>query len=55
MIDGQKQEFIYSSYLLRHHELVRMMREVGFTAVQEKPCLKGDTGNYTVFVGSKEL
>ena len=47
-VDEARYEFLYSSYLLRHEELVNMLNEIGFKNVQEVKI--GGENNYNVFV-----
>ncbi len=50
-VNGKKQELVYSSYLLKHEELINMLREVGFKKI-EKLNLDGEN-NYNVFIAYK--
>jgi len=50
-VDGEKYESEYYSYLLRHGELVNLLREVGFKKIEETE-IEGED-NYTVFIAYK--
>jgi len=50
-IDGSRHEYVYSSYLLRHNELVDMLKEAGFRRV-EKTEMAGEN-SYSVFIAYK--
>jgi len=50
-IDGSWHEYVYSSYLLRHNELVDMLKEAGFRRV-EKTEIEGEN-SYSVFITYK--
>jgi SAM-dependent methyltransferase len=49
--DGQEYKHTYQSYLLRHEELVEILKEVGFRKVEETKIDGEDS--YTVFVARK--
>lgn len=51
IIDDQKHEFVYYSYLLTHEELIDLLKEVGFSKIQETK-IDGEN-NYNVYVAYK--
>jgi len=51
IIDKEKYESTYYSYLLRHEELVDLLKEVGFSRVEETK-IEGEN-NYDVFIAYK--
>ena len=50
-VDGQAYEYNYYSFLLKHSELIVLMKEVGFKKV-EKTKIEGENG-YTIYIGYK--
>ncbi len=51
VINGQKREFVYYSYLLRHEELISLLRQVGFNRIEEAK-INGED-NYNVYIAYK--
>lgn len=51
IVDGQTHEFCLYSYLLTHSDLVQLMREVGFSQIEEL-IFEGED-DYTVFLARK--